>query len=119
MENNMSRIQELETKVYNYLAQSDRENCKIKSVKIDLAAQQVFITFRMKGDFLRVADVTKGCPIKFLSEDYDEARLEVINLREHSEHLCYDCGITDNYLFAINTKMFVMIKDGYICKSNQ
>ena len=113
------RKEQLETKVYNYLAESDTKNCKIKSVEIDLAAKQVFITFRMKGDFLRVADVTKGCPITFLPEDYDEARLEVSRLREHSEHICYDCGITDNYLFAFNSKIFVMIKDGYICKSNQ
>ena len=102
----------LEKKLLAYLATG---NSGVESVQLDLSARKAIITTREKVSFIGDAYVTRECPIKLLPEDPVLARLEMSHIQEQSESLCYDFGITDNYLFAMNSKFIVVFKDGYIC----
>ena len=102
----------LEKKLLAYLATG---NSGVESVQLDFSARKALIIARQNVSFIGAVFVTRECPIKLLSEDPEKARLEMFQIQQHSESLCYDFGITDNYLFAMNSKFIVVFKDGYIC----
>lgn len=108
-------MNQLEEKLFNHLKTNNCINWTLDSVTID--PNCVNVSWIHTNDFLHTPHrVTYTSTLYTLPEDYDKARLMIQDLKDSTGNTYYDCGVSST-VFAMNTKMFIMVKDGDLCCS--
>lgn len=106
-----------EIKLFNYYDKENDPAWHLSSVDIDPEQREVKVAWLHKNSFIGCRKVVYTYPLYKLPEDYNDA---VNALRLHldsTDRTCYDCGVSST-VFCYNEKMFVMVKDGRVVRSN-
>lgn len=106
-----------EERLFNYYKKEESSDWILDKVEINQKEHNVKVYWIHNNDFLHTPHrVTFEHTLYTLPEDYDKARSMIEVYKESTERTCYDCGVSST-VFAMNSKLFIMIKDGMVIKS--